>query len=259
MILGKRIVTAVLAVTLNCTVAYSQTAGTDVLPDDAKTIAKFDELLTVLKNLDSAAFSKIKGANAKAEELTQRLYKLSAGLAGRVDETRVGPITDGASALGTVITSASQGLKSRLLENDQSSAALNNLRDKIQELGLRKPGLVVRVLEAKFGDTFVATKMDTARWCDATAYMREKCNKASGCTLDAKYQDIVCGFNPAPSADPRDRGLFVDYQCVPSFEASFAGDYEPDSYKSSSPLLKKSRDNYVILRGNGALVCGATK
>jgi hypothetical protein len=244
-----------LAASLNCTSAFSQTAAP---VDGAETIAKLEELSAALERLDSATFGKIPGAEAKAEALTNRLFDLSNGLVEVIDSNRSSSITRAATDLNGAIAAAPQPVKILLQQGDESSEALNKLRETILALGLRKPGLVVRVVEAKFGDTYTE-RVIASRWCDATSYLRGKCNRAGSCTLDPNYQDVVCGFNPASSADLRDRGLYVDYECVPNIEASFAKDYDPAAYRSTSPFLKKSRSQYVVLRGSGSIVCGATQ
>ncbi|WSG98800.1 hypothetical protein U8P76_30675 (plasmid) [Rhizobium johnstonii] len=244
---------------LTCNTASSQNTEASSSPNGAEALAKLDELLTVLTSFNSDSFGKIAGANDKAEQIATRLYELTAGLADRAERGRASSITRVAGELDAAITGSTTTLKSSLQQGDESSEALNKLRETISSLGLRKPGLVLRVLEAKFGDTFSSIRPIAARWCDATSYMRNKCDRSGSCSLDANYQDTVCGFNPAPSADLRDRGLFVDYQCVPNIEASFSGDYAPKSVRSSSPFLKKSKDEYVVLRGNGAIICGTAK
>ncbi|ACS60268.1 hypothetical protein Rleg_5446 (plasmid) [Rhizobium leguminosarum bv. trifolii WSM1325] len=253
-----RMTAVALATLLNYTLAFSQTNGTATPVDGAELIAKLDELSAALAQLDSARFAKIPDAEAKAETLTNRLFELSHGLAEKVDGNRSSSITRAATDLNGALAAAPQALKTLLLQGDESSEALNKLRETILTLGLRKPGLVVRVVEAKFGDTYTG-RVSASRWCDATSYLRGKCDRAGSCTLDQNYQDVVCGFNPAPSADLRDRGLYVDYQCVPNIEASFAKDYDPAAHLSTSPFLKKSRAQYVVLRGNGSIVCGAAK
>ncbi|OWV69638.1 hypothetical protein ATY77_20960 [Rhizobium sp. R634] len=253
-----RITAVAFAATLNCTITFSQTAATDAPPSGAEAISKLDELLAALARLDPTTFAAIPGMDVKAEALTNRLFELSSPLNAQADKAAISSIIKATGELDGALLGSSQTVKALLQQGDESSEALNKLRETIQGLGLRKPGLVVRVVEAKFGDTYT-TRISPSRWCDATSYLRGKCDRAGACTLDQNYQDLVCGFNPAPSADLRDRGLFVDYQCVPNIEASFAAGYDPIAYRSSSPFLSKSRSQYVVLRGSGSIVCGATK
>ncbi|MCZ4088721.1 hypothetical protein O3W52_00970 [Ensifer psoraleae] len=252
----------VFATSLIWSTASSQTINS-TQPETSATasniLGKMDGLIAALSSLNSEGFKKIDGANARAEELTSRLYELSAGLKEPVEGSKVTSIAKTAESLNNALSTVSASTKALIQQGDDSSETLNKLLVSIQNLGLRKPGLVVRVIEAKFGDTFPDNYVIKKRWCDATAYMRAKCDRSGSCSLDANYQDLVCGFNPAPSADLRDRGLFVDYVCVPNIESSFAGAYNPDKTRSEPVFLRKNRSEYVVLRGNGAIVCGAVK
>jgi hypothetical protein len=256
------VTTVAFATLLVCSKTSSRAADakppiTAATPSDTELVAKIDDLISALSSFKSTDFQKIDGAAGKSGQLTSRLYELSTGLADRADGAKVSSITKSAGDLSAAIGGLAAPVKSLIQQNDDASQALNKLLASIQDLGLRKPGLVVKIIEAKFGDTFSARSLNSERWCDATAYMRAHCDRTGSCLLDANYQDVVCGFNPAPSADPRDRGLYVDYQCVPNIEASFAWAYDPVARQETSPILrKKNRSDYVILRGGGAIVCG---
>ncbi|MBY5533644.1 hypothetical protein HFO58_10770 [Rhizobium leguminosarum] len=247
-----------IAVTLNYCVANAQTTNSSPpATPAADVIAQLDALITSLKSLDSTSFQKIDGASKKAGELTERIYALDQNLSETADAKKASSIVKASEGLTGAIGSASPSVKALLQQTDAANEGLNNLLASIQTLALRPPGLVVRVNEAKFGDTYPDKYYIKRRWCDATAYMRARCDRKGTCSLEANYQDVVCGFNPAPSADLRDRGLFVDYQCVPNIEASFTGTYGP--VRAVTPVLKKSRQAYVVLRGSGAIVCGVNK
>ncbi|MEI9412343.1 hypothetical protein [Mesorhizobium salmacidum] len=140
-----------------------------------------------------------------------------------------------------------------LKQTDAAVTAFNNLSAEIDKLGLKDVGLVVRVREAKLGDTYPRYYIAN-RWCDATAYMRAHCDRQAKCDVGASYQTDVCGYNPAPSAEPQHRGLYVIYECVRNLEANFDSGYDPTPLAGNARLQKPVND-YVVLRGGGSLMC----
>ncbi len=260
------ITSTALVAALACTCASAQTAESGhqansvaVNAVDINVVAQMKALVDALAPLDTEKFEKLEGAPDQAEALAAALARVSNRFVDVSNNNRVTQITNAAGKFTTTLNGASAATKKILQQDGDASENLNKLLLAIQDLKLTDAGLVVRVLEAKFGDTYPVNTFIEKRWCDATAYMRAACDRQPKCSLATNYQDQVCGFNPAPSAEARYRGLYVRYECVRNIEANFVAAYGTHGSAAGPVRLQMSRDKYVVLRGSGSLICGAAK
>ncbi len=169
--------------------------------------------------------------------------------------------------------------------------ALEELVTDIQTLQA-KEALKIRILEATVGDTYGKSYSDcldingllyreecvhkvvdtyhkhrnSKRWCDATMATRVACDRKGECdfsdatvgnqVLPAGYQSRLCGFNPAPTADPRHRGVHVFYQCLRDHTKNFENDpIVVGSIEAKSMTEEFGDVQYALLRQGGQIVC----
>ena len=193
--------------------------------------------------------------------MSEQLLRLGAVTVIDKTNAKVANFAKAAGELNTALSTATDPTKAVLKRDAAAVENLSKLVLTVQSLKLSNLGLVVRVLEAKFGDTYPnpRDRLIAKRWCDATAYMRIACDRKASCSVPATYQNDVCGYNPAPAADPRNRGLYVLYECVLDTEDNFRGRYTGSDFVEGSVRLRRPPNQYVVLRGNGGLQCGASK
>lgn len=222
--------------------------------------ASMTALEAQIEQLDTTTATAIDGAEVAALSLSARL----AALFPKVETADVGrtvvAIQTAATKLNAVLPTDDAkdgGLKAALLADNAAYGTLVTLEATLNKMALKSAGPVVRILEAKVGDTFAARRAVPSRWCNATAAMAALCDRKPNCKLDAGFEVQLCGFNPAPSADPRHRGVFVRYQCLRGIDANFVGTYPFPPDASGNRTLKLAPKNYVILRGGGAILCSS--
>ncbi|NYJ13033.1 hypothetical protein GGI64_004114 [Rhizobium leguminosarum] len=262
---------ALLVLVCSSASADEKTPGGSALPvlTDKQVVDQLKILTDTLTQLTPEKFKEISGASEYAKPLTAQLMRVDPVSFETIGDDAAGKMIKAAKDLKAKLSGASAPMKKFLQQSDTATESLNLLMMAIQDLSLGDPNFVVRVNEAKLGDT-PERPVKTKRWCDATAYMRARCDRKQSCTLDANYQDLVCGFNPAPSADPRNRGLYVDYDCVSNVSEEFAKNYPtPKTDQGAEPaksgdvkrtpdtalLQNEDRSKYVVIRGNGSLAC----
>ncbi|MER8859040.1 hypothetical protein NKI09_15460 [Mesorhizobium sp. M0757] len=223
--------------------------------------ASMTGLVEQLSKLNPDTAAAVAGAKAAALSLSDRLAALFPEIDTKTVNRKVADITVAAAKLNTVLPKKAaendKGLKTSLLGEEAAYAALTALKKTLDEMELTAAGDMVQIIEAKVGDTFSTTRVVPSRWCDATAAMAELCDRKPNCKLDTGFEVQLCGFNRAPSADPRYRGVFVRYQCLRGIDGNFAGKYPIRSGATDDNRLEKPRGNYVVIRGGGVIMCSS--
>lgn len=218
-------------------------------------------LVDRLSGLTPDTAASIPGAKTAAMSLADRLAALFPEIDTKNLNRTIADITTAATKFNTALPKKSaandQGLKTSLLNDEAAYAALKELQKTLDEMELSTVGVKVRIIEAKVGDTFPATRIIPSRWCDATAAMAELCDRKSNCKIETGFEVQLCGSNRAPSADPRYRGVFVRYQCLRGIDNNFVGNYPIPAGTSNNNILERPRGNYVIIRGGGAIMCAS--
>lgn len=72
----------------------------------------------------------------------------------------------------------------------------------------------IQIVTAFYGDLRRGTRRK--RRCDATDALRKLCQRQKNCAVGAetvKIWQALCGYDPAPFADPSIKGLYVEYLC----------------------------------------------
>ena len=72
----------------------------------------------------------------------------------------------------------------------------------------------MHIVSAVYGD--LREGADGARRCDATAVLVQKCERKDKC--DIGELAVLCGYDPAPFAENRDKTLLLTYSCVSSVD-----------------------------------------
>jgi hypothetical protein len=85
--------------------------------------------------------------------------------------------------------------------------ALRGEIDKITAVAIPR----VHVFYAYYGD--IRGSGSSNRICDATAAVRKACESQPSCTLPDGFETTLCGYDPAPFVEKRDRGAFISYDC----------------------------------------------
>ena len=197
------------------------------------------------------------------------------------------------------------GKQAFIVENKLPNS-LEKLRTAIDGY-LANDKLVIKIEQATVGDTFgksytdclnLGTGEQTAdcafavlkkyrknwrgsRWCDASEPVRHYCNRKGSCeftgdtakVLPADYASRLCGYNPAPSAAPQNRGLHVFYQCVSNLKSNFedgprvvSAEWDDAACDPKSPQcqdrvrygsadMSQGRMRYALLRQGGQITC----
>ena len=197
------------------------------------------------------------------------------------------------------------GKQAFIVENKLPNS-LEKLRTAIDGY-LANDKLVIKIEQATVGDTFGKTYTDClnlgtgeqtadcafavlkkyrknwrgSRWCDASEPVRHYCNRKGSCeftgdtakVLPADYASRLCGYNPAPSAAPQNRGLHVFYQCVSNLKSNFedgprvvSADWDDAACDPKSPQcqdrlrygsvdMSQGRMRYALLRQGGQITC----
>ncbi|QND65674.1 hypothetical protein HB777_18350 [Mesorhizobium loti] len=127
-----------------------------------------------------------------------------------VDETFVGGVKSDATALATkVALGAPQLIKGALPSAPTAVGELRALRKEIDKVtGALQPR--IHVYYAYFGDV---KEVNGNRMCDATSAMRQLCEGNLSCVLPDNFATQLCGYNPAPFIEDRDRGASISYDC----------------------------------------------
>jgi hypothetical protein len=240
--------------------AFNASAGGDAPGLDI--VAKMGSLESALKMFSKEQLAATKGATLAATDLDAVLRSKVFEIQAKVTQANVDDIKKTATGLTSVLPkkSASDDASKQLshgLKADLSAInGLSDLETAIQDLNLKERGLVIRILEAKFGDTYPENSYISKRWCDATMRLRVDCDRKKECDVPTDYNKSLCGYDPAPSADPRHRAVYVKYVCLQDLESNFAGIYENDSsLVHSSGRLSRPRAEYVLLREGGKILC----
>lgn len=236
-------------------------SGGSVEPPPGVT-ASITALLGQLSGLTPDKAASIEGAKAAVLSLSDRLAELFPEVDTKDVARKVADIKIAAGKLNSALPQKTAendaGLKTSLLEDVASYSALATLQKTLDDMELKAAGAMVRIIEAKVGDTFPTDRAIPSRWCNATAAMAALCDRKPNCKLDTSFEVQLCGFSRAPSADPRYRGVFVRYQCLRGTDGNFVGNYPtPSSGVSDKITLDRPRANYVIIRGGGAIICSS--
>jgi hypothetical protein len=95
----------------------------------------------------------------------------------------------------------------------------------------------------------VRASFGTPRYCSATQAIRAQCQGKAACldnpTPSTLVATQICGYDPAPYAQPANKGLLISYQCVPkdSKEFPYADGFLPQQIAPSSLPVR-----WVLLR-----------
>lgn len=161
-----------------------------------------------------------------------------------VDNPFLTGIKNDAPALADRIAlGAPQLVKGALTDASAAVGALKKLRIEIDKVtGALQPR--VHVYYAYFGDV---KEVNGNRMCDATSAMRKQCEGKPSCNLPDNFVTQLCGYNPAPFVEDRDRGASVSYGCLTGDE-----DFWTSKVKTShSELLAKGLPTPVVLQSTG--------
>jgi hypothetical protein len=233
-------------------------AGGNALPQP-NAADSIQSLINALAMFTPETISKIEGAETAANALSTRLGELFPDIGKAQVDARMLAITAAAEKLTVALPKKppadKAGLKTALLEDEKAFRALTALEKTLGEMELANAGPMIRVIEAKVGDTYPSGPVVAQRWCNATAAMTKLCDRKSNCSLTAAFEVDLCGYNPAPSADPRHRGVFVRYECVRGINANFVRQHPVPGENTNETGLARPRGDYVIIRGGGAIVC----
>lgn len=72
----------------------------------------------------------------------------------------------------------------------------------------------IQIVTAFYGDLRRGARRK--RRCDATDALRKHCQRLKNCVIGAetvKISQALCGYDPAPFADPSIKGLYIEYLC----------------------------------------------
>ena len=159
-----------------------------------------------------------------------------------------------AKRLTTALVASTDGAEPQLIE------ALTQLSDAI--IPKLDVPYGIHVVYARAGDLrFVGNE---ARSCNATGYFRKQCSRIQECSIkDGATIEQICGYDPAPFAEERDRGAYVIFRCVTAGDLEWrkllASDW--DLFDPKSLKLFKTTGDYTDaheawLRGRAVFYCG---
>lgn len=90
----------------------------------------------------------------------------------------------------------------------------------------------IHVIQARYGDLAEINRAIKAkkagrsftyeRSCDARDAMVNRCEREGACQLPSNPQDTLCGYDPAPYVEDRDRVTYLVYACVTGDDARWA-------------------------------------
>lgn len=148
--------------------------------------------------------------------------------------------TDAPALAGKIALGAPQLIKGALTDASAAVGELKKLRSEIDKVtGALQPR--VHVYYAYFGDI---KEVNGNRMCDATSAMRKQCEGKPTCNLPDNFVTQLCGYNPAPFVEDRDRGASVSYGCLTGDE-----DFWTSKVRTSrSELLAKGLPTPVVLQ-----------
>lgn len=148
--------------------------------------------------------------------------------------------TDAPALADRIALGAPQLIKGALADATAAVGALKKLRTEIDKVtGALQPR--VHVYYAYFGDI---KEVNGNRMCDATSAMRKQCEGKPTCNLPDNFVTQLCGYNPVPFVEDRDRGASVSYACLTGDE-----DFWTSKVKTShSELLAKGLPTPVVLQ-----------
>lgn len=264
---------------------FNVAVGADNINRDV--VTRMTLLTKTVAGLSAAQISALEKGNAASGALVKALSAKFNDAALAQAKPAVGAITIAATALTAALPDKTKGgkvLQQVLIGDPKASKALVDLEAALDIVGLQDAGLVVRITHALYGDTPIRWKkvpvngcktvsgkktncqfrrepiVNHHRWCDATTAMRGLCDRKNGCKLLPAHNTTACGYDPAPSADPRNRGIYVKYECVPNIEDKFTGHYNRRSRKPREHTHPVgSALDYVVLRTGGNILCSAVK
>lgn len=110
------------------------------------------------------------------------------------------------------------------------------------------------------------------RFCSATHAVRSLCQGAAAClgkgdgTGASLTGTLMCGFEPAPYAEPRTKGLLINYQCIPAdwpkmhWAGLFPFEYYPPADIDAEAKAGFQRKWALVRNGEAArIVCSIEK
>lgn len=207
----------------------------------AEDLLKLDRALTPetqseLDMLSAAIISNLKLMTGK--ELTSHITRMQAFAGSAKSAALFQDITIKASArtlweaLGPLLYSSDELLDNAKQNADKTTATVKMLGPQIVDAALAKKTAAVDALKtlrqqidkftvlllprvhvyyAYYGD--IRSAASSSRICDATAAVRKACEAELSCTLPDNFTTSLCGYDPAPFIDNRDRGAFIAYDC----------------------------------------------
>lgn len=198
-------------------------------PIDPKVTEALDQLNTVI---DQPAVAEIAPLQKAAQILIEALPRLGANHAAIGEKGALRKPLDDARAAIEITERISEPLRleARAVRLKDALAAFKEaskppLADALVALKTsisEKVNLTfgIHVVRARVGDLRFLS--DRRRTCDATGYFRGRCNKETSCQLiSADTIDGICGYEPAPFAEDRNRGMAIEYICVTETEGGW--------------------------------------
>jgi hypothetical protein len=155
---------------------------------------------------DSAKSAALFKDNASARKLWEALGPLLYSSDELLDNAKqdAEKTTAAVKMLGPQIVDAALAKKTAAID---ALKALRQQIDKVTALLLPR----VHVYYAYYGD--IRSSASSNRICDATAAVRKVCEAGLSCNLPADFKTSLCGYDPAPFIEDRDRGAFISYGC----------------------------------------------
>lgn len=95
----------------------------------------------------------------------------------------------------------------------------------------------IHIYYAYFGD--LGASASGNRICDATSTMRARCEAGVSCKLPDAFETKLCGYNPVPFVEARDRGAVVSYGCQIGGEALWTENVRIKPGKLMAPGMPK--------------------
>jgi len=153
-------------------------------------------------------------ANTSDEAVKQNVIKLLNDLRAVVDNIASRAVLS--EALRTPPPSATP-------EPASTDKQLREAHDKFKTAWAKLSEYKIHIVSATFGD--LRARWREGRQCSAMSYMMSRCEAKASCKLEAAAgteatagkpyaQQILCGFDPAPLADERYKGVAVHFACL---------------------------------------------
>lgn len=167
---------------------------------------------------------------------TRNVSELNSLLEGDTPVTSGDVVIEGMDTLlGTLLAVESRGFFTSLNRRVRELTALLKQADTQKHLRVSEltelAGLKVQVDAILQNELTTGVHVFSARYgvlsgagatCDATAFVAKRCEAQARCTLPAKPETAICGHDPAPLAQSKNKGLVVSYACITAFAATWA-------------------------------------